>query len=307
MKKPPRFTLSNPYWRRLLWFTGVVSSLAVIFLLTSLVYRHVEVFTTPHRNIHLDYPSNPEIPVIDINLTTADGLNIAGWHLAGSQPKAVVVVHGIDANRSAVLPEAEAIAGAGYHVLLIDLRGHGLSEGHQNSYGYREALDVLAAVEYAASLPDVAHIGAVGTSLGGAAVARAAAIDSRLEAVVITSSFSSLPEAVTDAFDNMALLPRWPFAPLIVFWAEQRVGIKISEVNSTRDLATLSPRAVMIIHGTADDLFPVYHAKKMFNAAGQPKTLWLIEGMGHESPVIGREAEYQSRVISFFEQAFSAP
>ena len=306
MKKPPCFTLSNTYWRRLARFTGLVSGLAVIFVLTYLVYRHVEVFTTPHRSTHLGYPVNPHIPVADITLTTTDGLNLAGWHLTGSRPNAVIVVHGLNANRSAVLPEAEQLAQAGFHILLIDLRGHGLSEGQYNSYGYREALDVLAAVEYAAADPAIDHIGAVGTSLGGAAVARAAALDPRLEAVVITSSYSSLPAAVTDAFDDMALLPRRPFGPLIIFLVEQRVGVKISAVNSTRDLATLSPRAVMIIHGTADTLFPVEHAHKMYAAAGPPKTLWLIEGMGHENPVKGQEAEYQARVVSFFEQAFAA-
>ncbi len=61
----------------------------------------------------------------------------------------------------------------------------------------------------------------------------------------------------------------------------------------------------MIIHGTADDLLPVYHALKIFESAGQPKTLWLIAGLGHENPAVGREAEYQTRVTSFFEQAFT--
>jgi dipeptidyl aminopeptidase/acylaminoacyl peptidase len=305
MKRPLRFFSPNTYWRRLTGFTIAVSGLAVVFLLACLVHKHVVVFTSPHRNTRVELPDNQNISAADITLTTVDGLEIAGWHIAGTQSKAIIVVHGIDTNRTAVLPEAESLAQAGYHILLIDLRGHGLSEGNQNSYGYREALDVVAAVEYAASLPGVDHIGAVGTSLGGAAVARAATLDSRLEAVVITSSFSSLPEAVTDAFDNMALLPTWPFAPLIVFLAERRVGVDIAQVNSARDLATLSPRAVMIIHGTADDLFPVYHAQKMFESAGQPKTLWLIEGLGHENPAVGREAEYQTRVTSFFEQAFT--
>ena len=52
----------------------------------------------------------------------------------------------------AVVPEARILAGAGYHLLLIDLRGHGLSEGDQLTYGYREAWDVQTAVDYLALL-----------------------------------------------------------------------------------------------------------------------------------------------------------
>jgi alpha-beta hydrolase superfamily lysophospholipase len=42
------------------------------------------------------------------------------------------------------MPAAVMLSEAGYHVLTIDLRGHGLSEGEQISYGYHEALDVKA-------------------------------------------------------------------------------------------------------------------------------------------------------------------
>jgi dipeptidyl aminopeptidase/acylaminoacyl peptidase len=206
----------------------------------------------------------------------------------------------------AVLPEAKILAEAGYHLLLIDLRGHGQSEGETATYGYWEALDVQAAVDYLAVLPEVEQIGALGTSYGGAAVARAAARDHRIEAVVIESSFSSLPAAVEDAFDDVSIFPQWPFAPLIVSIAERKVGLKIDQVDPARDLGTLHPRPVFIIHGTNDRLFPLYHAHKMYESAQEPKALWIIEGLGHSNPVIGREEAYRQRVVTFFETAFSA-
>jgi dipeptidyl aminopeptidase/acylaminoacyl peptidase len=288
----------------LLLFTLAASTAAAIFLLVHFIHLQLNAFLTPYRQLEIGTPAELNRPYQDIRLTTADSLNISAWYIPGSRAQAIILVHGIDANRSAVLPEAKILAEAGYHLLMLDLRAHGQSEGSLATYGYREALDVQAAVDYLAGLPEIEQIGALGTSFGGAAVARAAAIDPRLQAVVIESSYSSLTEAVTDAFEQRSIFPGWS-APLLITLAERQAGIKISQVDSARDLATLQPRAVMIIHGSEDTLFPVEHAHRMYAAAGEPKQLWIIEGLGHASPVLGREAEYQARVIPFFESAFS--
>jgi dipeptidyl aminopeptidase/acylaminoacyl peptidase len=302
--KPNRF--SRRYWLRLIAFTTIVLTIAFLSLLVYFVNLQVKVFVTPKRNINIGSPAKVSPIYEEITLTTTDGLKLSGWYVPGPKPNAIVLVHGIHANRKAVMPEATILAEAGYHLLMFDLRGHGQSEGEIVTYGYLEALDVQAAVDYLVALPGVEQIGALGTSLGGAAVARAAAADPRIKAVVIESSYSSMPDAIEDAFEDLSIFPQWPFAPLIVTLAERRVGLQINEVNSARDLATLSPRAVFIIHGTKDELFPLYHAQKMYEAAQAPKQLWLIEGLGHDNPVRGREEEYRERVVTFFETAFAS-
>lgn len=294
----------NKYWLRLIAFAVVLFLCATIFVLLYLGQLQLDVFITPKRNPNVGTLDVLNRPYRDVELTTSDGLKISGWYVPGSIPQAIVLVHGIDANRQAVVPEAKILSEAGYHLLLIDLRAHGLSEGTQATYGYREARDVQAAVNFLDDLPEVEQIGALGTSFGGAAVARAAAIDPRLQAVVIESSYSNLPEAVEDAFEDLSIFPKWPFAPLFISLAERRVGLEIGQVNSARDLATISPRAVMIIHGSVDDLFPLPHARRMFAAAGEPKELWIIEGMGHSNPAAEQEAEFKARVLPFFESAF---
>lgn len=280
------------------------SVLGGLCLLAGLIYIQLEAFIVPHRATDVGSPKDLNRPYQELTLTTSDGLKIAGWYIPGTRPQAVILVHGIHANRRAVLPEAKILAEAGYHLLTIDLRGHGLSEGQQNSYGYREALDVQAAVDYLDAMPEVDKIGVLGTSLGGATVVRAAAIDERIAAVVIESSYSSLSAAIDDGFDQLAFFPKWPFAPLFVSLAERRLGVQAVQIDSARDLATFKPRPVLIIHGLNDQLFPPAHAERMFASAQEPKELWLIEGLGHANPVLGREADYRERVVGFFEKAF---
>jgi dipeptidyl aminopeptidase/acylaminoacyl peptidase len=301
-KQAERF--SRRYWLRLIIFAVVSSSVAGFFLLIHLIQLQLEAFVTPIRRTSVGTPAELGYSYQAITLTTADGLKIAGWYGAGTRPYAVIVVHGIDGNHAAVLPEARVLAQAGYHLLMIDLRAHGHSEGNEATYGYREAWDVLAAVDYLDTLPEIEQIGALGTSYGGAAVVRAAAIDARLKAIVIQSSYSSLSDAFEDAFDDRSIFPKWPFAPLFKTLVERRVGLEISQIDSTRDLATLQGQAVMIIHGTNDHLFPLHHAQKMYAAAQEPKELWIIESFGHGNPVIDHEEEFTARVIPFFEQAF---
>jgi dipeptidyl aminopeptidase/acylaminoacyl peptidase len=246
-----------------------------------------------------------ERPHQDVTFTTADGVEISGWYIPGTRPEGVILVHGIHANRGYLIPQAEILAGAGYHVLLIDLRGHGYSGGRLMTYGYREAWDVQAAVDYLLAQPDVEQVGALGHSLGGAAVVRAAANDERIRAIVVQSSYSSLSLAIDESFQNFSVFPKRPFAPLFIALAEIIIGAQVSDVDSARDLATMTPRPVLIIHSVDDNLFPLHHAETMFQAAQEPKKLWTVTGLGHVNPMVQHEEAYRDEILTFFADAFA--
>jgi predicted alpha/beta-fold hydrolase len=280
LSKADRF--SRRYWLRLVTFTISVLALPLLVMLLYLLQRQVDILVTPVRQPLTQTPVDINLPFQEVTLTSSDGLKLAAWYIPGRQAQAVILVHGLNSNRTAMLPAAAILAEAGYQLLLLDLRGHGQSEGDLISYGYREALDVQAGAAYLAALPGVEKIGAVGSSLGGAAVARAAAADQRLSAVVIQTSYSSLPAAVDDALDDLSIFSKWPLGSLVVTLAERRVGIKIGQVDSARDLATINPRPVLIIHS------------------------WIIESLGPGDPAIAYEAEYRMRVVTFFEKALTS-
>ncbi len=303
MIKSNRF--SGRYWLRLGCFTTFSITLPLLVLLLNLVQRQLDILVTPIRMPLTQTPQDIGLPFEDATLTTRDGLHLVAWYIPGSRPEAIILVHGLNTNRQVMLPTAELLAEAGYPLLLLDLRGHGQSEGKQLSYGYREAWDVQAGVDYLTARPEIKKVAALGSSLGGATVTRAAALEPRLAALVIQSSYSSLPAAVEDGFDRFSLFPKWPFGPLIVALAENRVGLDIRAIDSTRDLATMSPRPVLIIHNASDKLFPLYHAQTMYQAAQPPKDLWVIESLAHADPALALKAVYQKRVVTFFDNSFA--
>src|SRR4051812_3312767 len=65
----------------------------------------------------------------DVALTTAEGTRVHGWLLPSRNGAAIVYVHGSPSDRSGLLPEARALARAGYGALLLDVPGHGESGG----------------------------------------------------------------------------------------------------------------------------------------------------------------------------------
>ncbi len=273
-------------------------------LCAGLIYLQIVALTTPFRIPVVDTPDGFPYPTQTVTFTTTDEVSIEGWYVAGTRPQAMILVHGVNANRQAMMAETRILAETGYHLLLFDLRGHGNSGQAKLTYGYNEARDVLAAVEYLDSLPDIEQIGILGNSLGGSAVAHAAAEDSRLQAVIVQSSFTSLSHGIDDAFNKMALLPEWPFQPLIIGVAEWRTGVRVGQVDSAAALSRVAPRPVLIIHGTRDDMFPLAHAERLYAAAQEPKTLWLVEGLGHVNVAAVDADAFKLRVLPFLEAAW---
>jgi pimeloyl-ACP methyl ester carboxylesterase len=108
---------------------------------------------------------------MDVQLTTADGLTIAGTYTPGSLPFGVVLVHMMPADRRSYRELSEALAGAGFHALAIDLRGHGDSSGgdyrsFKDEQHQKSIFDVLAAVEYLKKQNPEMQVGFVGASIG---------------------------------------------------------------------------------------------------------------------------------------------
>lgn len=116
-----------------------------------------------------------------VRFAARDGAaTIEAWHLraaAGSAARgAVVFVHGKDACPGAMLKAptlalAARFAGAGFDVLMIDLRGHGRSDLAPLSHGHHERHDVQGAIDWLRARGHV-RIGVLGAAMGALAIGR---------------------------------------------------------------------------------------------------------------------------------------
>lgn len=110
--------------------------------------------------------------VTSVSLTTSDNKRIVGDYYHGSTNAGVVLLHMMPATRESWDEVALKLQDHGFHVLAIDLRGHGESEGGPD--GFREFTnaehiasihDAVAAVEYLRGA-GATHVHVMGASIG---------------------------------------------------------------------------------------------------------------------------------------------
>ena len=239
-----------------------------------------------------------------VSFLSSDGLTLRGWYAPTKNGAVVITVHGHGGNREGMLDDAALLTARGYGVLLFDLRNSGESDGQTTTLGLLEVNDVRGAVEFVAMQAgvDASRIGVLGQSMGGATAIMSAARIPQVRAVVAESAYTSLEDNVTNGVRQVAGLPPFPFAPLVIFFGQQEAGLDITAVRPVDDMASISPRPILIVHGELDETIPVANAHRLYEAAGEPKELYVIPNAGHAGLVQAGAEEYVRRVVGFFDQ-----
>jgi dipeptidyl aminopeptidase/acylaminoacyl peptidase len=246
-------------------------------------------------------PGKPsDLPLQDVRFDATDGTHLAGWLLMASPQKPTIILsHGLKSSRAQTLPWARFLYQAGYNVLLYDSRGCGESEGWGVGLGGREAEDVLGAVRYLKQRADLSNkqIGALGLSLGGGASLLAAAQEPAIQAVVADSSWVDATKLV-DYEDNFHGLPLLPYEPALV---DQIVGAHLAETRPIAAVSKIAPRGVLLIHSADDEdpTTPLSGSQQLYQAAGEPKELWIVPHGGHTGALAAYPDEYKQRVLAF--------
>jgi pimeloyl-ACP methyl ester carboxylesterase len=241
-------------------------------------------------------------PYEEVSLSTADGLQLAGWYVPSRNGAAVIAFPG----RSQPVPHARMLIEHGYGVLLLDMRGQGDSEGDPNAFGWESAKDVDAAVAYLQGRPDVrgGAVGGLGLSVGGEVLVEAAAQNPGLRAVVSEGAgLRSVRE--TFARQDVPAVQVWLQAPAeAVLTAATALLSADPPPASLEDLAArVAPRPILFVYGengqeTERVLTPAYAA-----AAGPTAQLWEVPGAGHTGGLEAQPEEYERRLIEFFDDA----
>ena len=238
-------------------------------------------------------------PYVDVSLTTGDGLRLTGWYVLSRNGAAVIAFPG----RSGPVRHARMLVRHGYGVLLLDRRGEGASEGDFNARGWGGDPDLRAAVAYLRERPDVhgGRIGGLGLSVGGELLLQAAARDAGLRAVV--SEGAGLRSVAEQK--HMPGAPPEPLRWIAPITMETAAGVVLADHAPPADLADLmpriAPRPVLLIRGMQGNGDEALN-RAYRDAGGPTSTLWEIPNAGHTGGISAAPAEYERRVIGFFER-----
>jgi fermentation-respiration switch protein FrsA (DUF1100 family) len=223
---------------------------------------------------------------------------IAGWWVdAGNGTPVVLLVHGLGADRSSMVPRALLLKARGFSSLLIDLQGEGETKGDAITMGYRESRDVIAARDWIWAKAPGQKIGVIGTSLGGASVLLAPQ-PSGFDAVVLESVYSRIGRAVENRIRMQLKFLASVLTPLLLVQLEPRLHISVSELEPIRGIGQLGA-PVLVAAGSQDLHTTLEESRELFDAAAQPKSLWIVEGATHQDLLAFDPKGYEEHVVGF--------
>jgi hypothetical protein len=215
------------------------------------------------------------------------------------------------------------LAKAGYVALRFDYRGIGDSDGPKNRLiPLEQAEDIRNALTFLQQQPgvDPARIGLWGAATGGANATYVAGIDQRVKCLVCVNGMRDLGDwlrvtrrywewlellklvdddrarrVITGSSEQLeTLVPPRPATPgFILKQATERSSLKrgltLESVEAMINfkpetvVAKIAPRAAMWVCARLDTLLPIEHSVTMFEKAGEPKKLHIIEGVEHHA------------------------
>jgi len=285
--RPSRFRILG---RRLALCAGLLAALA------GGSYSAVGYLVAPRPQVIGAAPA--DLGAASVELLDAQGRKVAGWFIdAGPESDSVLLMHGKDGCRLAMVARARFLARAGYSCLLIDLQAHGESEGEFLSFGLHEAASAHAAALHLRALRPGRRVVALGTSIGAAAcLLGVEPLD--VDAFVLESLYPTIEEALDNRLRSrigpLAILA----APVLLAQAGWRFDLAASRLRPI-DRISLVDAPVFVIGGADDTRTTSAETERLFEAARSEKELWLVPGVGHQDLHRHAGAEYERRLLAF--------
>lgn len=205
-------------------------------------------------------PATLRLPFEEVRIATADGERLSGWFVPAPGARATVLFFhgnaGSIAHRVDWLPMFRQLR---LSALLFDYRGYGASTGAPTEAGtYADADAAWRYLTETRKIP-AARIVLFGESLGGAVAAHLAA-RTQPAALVLHSAFTSAPDLASDIYPFLParLLSRFRYATL--------------------EAVQAAHCPLLVAHSPQDEIVPVAHGRRLFQAAAGPKQFLELAG-----------------------------
>jgi len=249
-----------------------------------------------------NYPSPEQTTGLS---TGVKGLTIRGELFTPESPEnpslpALILCHGIPREQPSDPQDpgypglAERLCTEGFIVMIFNFRGTGESEGDFDILGWAE--DLKAAVDYLEQHPGInhKHLSVMGFSGGAAAAIYTAAHDLRISSLISCASPASFDllekEGVAadfiKEFRRIGIIRDSGFPPTLAQW---KSGFE--EIAPRKWVASISPRPILIIHGSQDSVINIEDAHLLYRLAREPKEIRIVEGAEHRLRIDNRVIE----------------
>ena len=225
-------------------------------------------------------------PGIDLALQAQDGTRLHARYI--ERPGAtytLLYLHGNAGNLADRSDLLELFAGLGMHVLALEYRGYGQSDGVPSEVGLY--VDARAAYDWAVARIPASKLVVWGESLGGGPACELAATR-ELGGVILQSTFTSIPDMAALSF---------PFLP--VRYLVQTRFDNLAKVPKIR-------APLLVIHSRNDELIPFEMGERLYAAAREPKQALWLDRSGHNDTLYTDGPRVAEGVAKFLQRLAAA-
>ncbi|MBI2084367.1 MAG: prolyl oligopeptidase family serine peptidase [Candidatus Aenigmarchaeota archaeon] len=280
---------------RILIFTFVLIGFVVALSLTNFFLSVI-----PPKFKTKVTPATYNLGYENVSFMTSDGLDLKGWFIPNEKSDAVIIVgHGYPFDKANILQATYFLADE-YNLLLFDFRYFGESGGRYSTGGAKESKDILAAVEFLENEKGFAKIGAIGFSMGGAAILMSESKD--LKAAVIDSTYANSDMLFEQLYSMFPGVLKLPFVWLTKFYALLFLRINVNEVSPLNSIQEIDA-PILLIHGEKDSQIPAKNSQLLYENSNKSRTeLWIVPDAGHGMAFALYPDDYEGKVVEFFDK-----
>ena len=310
------------------WTVAGIAAIALLGWLLSCLVASIWVFhSTLHRTSKEKWSRNPqnlegdslkmdreghvwfhqnEDKKTDVHIVN-EGLNLYGQYFDLGYDRCVMILSGRTESLRYGYYFAQPYAKAGYNVLVLDPRAHGLSDGEFNTVGFDESRDDLAWAKFLHETYGMRSILFHGICIGAAGGMLAITSDNcpdYIEGIVTDGMFPNFGESIKNHLRERKK-PIFLLYNLIHFWMKHYTGhsINYGPINVVHKLK----KPILMLYSKEDLYSRPEYAQKIFDRVGSPtkKLVWFDHGKHSMIRVTNPEA-YDAAIHEFLNEQFPA-
>lgn len=216
---------------------------------------------------------------------TKNNLRLHGYCIENqkqSSKRWAILIHGYTADAVEMTYAARAFLTMGYHILMVDLRGHGKSEGKYIAMGWHDRLDIIDWINYLIKKDKEVQIVLYGVSMGAATVMMTIGekLSKNVKLAIEDCGYTSIWEEFSWELKTLFHLPPFPILYMADLVTRIRAGYSLKQGNCIKQLEKANI-PVLFIHGDQDKFVPFYMQEKLVNTANKPREQLIIKGAAH--------------------------
>lgn len=306
-----------PLWLWIVLGCVVLLGLIVPSIIAAVIYNILLVRTSPEKWIRkCSWPDDPEYAkmydqalqwgekhkdrIRDVSITS-DGLKLCGQYVDFGFDRTVIIIPGRTEGCYYCYYFAEPYRVAGYNILAIDNRSHGLSEGKRISFGVKEHRDIIAWSKFLheelGNTQVIIHGICIGSSVGLYALVSPQCPD-YLVGMTCEGMYTTFYESFNQHMVEFKQ-PIFPTSMIVMAYIRLFSGANVMTDGPIKQIRKLQ-KPILFLHSKEDTYSLPHRAQVLYDLCPSEKNLVWFDKGAHSRIRINLPEEYDRAIMDYW-------